>query len=142
MYEKWIALAVTAVVSTATAIGKKIYDNNYYDEDGYNKKGYDREGYDRKGYNKKGYDRNGYDINSYNRSYYSQKKSEMSVLLNDANNQMKQHRIDFALMQIRIGLEKGIKCVLLHNVAGCSPDDHTLNSNLNMCRKKICFMII
>lgn len=171
MYAKFIALTVTALVGTTTAVVKKVYDNNHYDEDGYNKKGYDKNGYDRngyyingydkKGYDRNGYDKNGYDINGYDingydkkgydingydingydvslndRSYYKQKVKEMSQLLNDANHQMKCKRMDFALMQIRIGLEKGTKCLLLHNVEYCSPDEHTLNSNLNMCKDK------
>lgn len=162
MYGKIIALTATAVVSTATALGKKIYDNKHYDKDGYNAKGYDKEGYSRYGYDKNGYnkdgynkegynkygydisgyEKNGYDIHLNKRSYYRQKVIEMRSCLDKAYRQMARTHFNSAMQYIGTEMETALKCILFHWSGNHTADEinsNTLESNISLCEKNYIF---
>lgn len=126
------------------------YGRDGYNSDGYNRRGYDRAGYDKRGfneqgfnaagYNRSGYDRFGYDMNGndisgHSRNYYKSKVSEILDNCQSAHKQMKSGEFSYALRDIRVGLEKGIKAILAH-ACGSGYDGNTLNRNLEICSYK------
>ena len=143
---------------------KKRLDSGGYDANGFNMQGYDREGYNSRGYNFSGYDRNnrnqlgydknGYDINGYDRNgynsdgynlseidcsgygreYYTKKLLEMSHLLKSSHSQMKAGKFPYALRDIRVGLEKGVKCIIEHK-KGSKRCAENLYKNIDICSR-------
>lgn len=153
-----IGVAVAGIVAGTIALANSKYDENGYDKDGYDRNGYDRNGYDKNGYNRNGYnidgydksgynifgynrngyDRNGYDKDGYDRSYnsrdfYLKEYNEINNLLDRAKKQMKNSEFSYALHDIRIGLEKGVKCVISHLCAE-EFQKNTLDDNITYCK--------
>lgn len=127
---------------------KEGYDRNGYDKSGYDRQGYDQSGYDKTGFNqsgfdKEGFDQSGYDKNGYNKSGldkgnlsvndYRKILFEMNELHNKAYNQMKKGDYGYALHDIRIGLEKGVKCVISHLI-GSFNMNNSLDDNITICK--------
>ena len=112
---------------------KEGYDKYGYNKRGYDAYGYDKEGYDEYGYNIEGYDKNGYDFSGNTKEYYIYKYNEMVDLLKKAKQQMNQNEFSYALHDIRIGLEKGIKCIILH-LDGKDASSETLDKNICYCK--------
>lgn len=141
-----------------TGFNKSGFDRHGYDKEGYNSSGYNRRGFNREGrdirgfdvqgfdvdgfnrfgYDQFGYDRKGNDISGHSRNYYRTKVSEMQENSQSAHKQMKSGEFAYALRDIRVGLEKGIKAVLAHSYGnGC--EGNTLNQNLEICSYKRIF---
>lgn len=134
---------------------KEGFDNKGYDKQGYNANGYDKNGYDKKGYDRYGYNINGYNCNGFNRSgydkkgynargkdiggnsklFYASKYKEIEQLLNKTKSQMNNQEFSYALHDIRVGLEIGIKCIIQH-LSGEERSDQTLSSNITYCKEK------
>lgn len=120
------------------------FDKDGYDRFGFNKKGYNRKGYDRTGYDKYGYNQNGYDKNGYNKNgldksdfsidYYRDVLFEMKKLHSKAYEQMRKCAYGYALHDIRIGLEKGVKCVISH-LMGIPNMNSSLDDNITICKR-------
>ena len=134
---------------------RKGFDKDGFDKDGYDTEGFhrdtqrDKDGYDRRGY-RDGFDRDGKDIdgfyrNGYNSNvvdrsdnsveFYRGRSSEMHGKLQRAEARMKEQELDYALHDIRIGLEIGVKCIILHLVdESCVTD--VLDDNITVCKRK------
>ena len=141
---------------------KKGYDKDGYDQEGYNQDGYDRNGYNQKGYDQEGYDRNGYDQDGYNvigydcngydcygydvygfnkrgidregynKEFYCKAFEETNDLLKKAKEQMRKKNFDYALHDIRVGMEKCIKCLIYHYDSDSIAS--TLDKNITYCK--------
>ena len=109
------------------------YDKNGRDSKGYDRSGYDVEGYTRKGFDKQGYDRNGFDKSGHTHGYYNKVVLEIKNRNIEAHKQMKIGKYEYALHDIRIGIEKGVKAVLAHAV-GKGYEDNKLFDNINICK--------
>lgn len=134
------------------------FDRDGYNTEGYNARGYNRYGYNRDGRNERGFDRDGYDLEGYNwsgydrlgykrdgidrsgntKAYYVQKVSEMEGNSRAAHIQMKAGQFPYALRDIRVGVEKGIKAILAHKV-GKGYDDNRLDYNIGVCSRNNVF---
>lgn len=105
------------------------YDHEGFDKSGFNRFGVDREGYNRNGFDSEGYDRSGKDRQGYYKSgynsegldrggksfdYYNDELQKIEDILKKAHGQMKSGEFGYALHDIRIGLEKGVKCIIIH----------------------------
>lgn len=125
------------------------YDADGYDTDGFDKNGYDREGFDRRGYNRRGFDRSGHDRYGYlrtgynddgidvsgkNTAFYFNEVNRMTEQISRAKKQMDIGEFDYALSDIRVGLEIGAKAFISHYVGYRRIKDN-LNDNLNICKK-------
>ena len=139
------------------------YDADGYDTDGFDKNGYDREGFDRRGYNRRGLDRDGYnksgykngfdrsghnrygylrtgynddgiDVSGKNTAFYFNEVNRMTEQISRAKKQMDIGEFDYALSDIRVGLEIGAKAFIRHYVGYRSIKDK-LYDNLNICKK-------
>ena len=130
---------------------KSGFNRDGIDKDGFNRLGWDSEGYNRSGRDKDGYDRDGKDSSGYYRSgfnsegydrggksfdYYSEKCEEIKKLLEKAYNRIKESEFKYALSDIREGLEKGVKCIILH-LKGVYylPQISTLDENITVCKR-------
>lgn len=95
------------------------YDRQKYNRDGRNCFGYDRDGYDSEGYDRSGYDHFGYnkegiDRGKHDPSYYAEQIEEMATNQIKAKSQMKDGNFKYALLEIRQGLERGVRCIAEH----------------------------
>lgn len=108
------------------------YDRDGRDRRGYDRRGYDKEGYDEDGFNSQGYKSNGLDCSDYGKEYYMQKIKEAKELLQSAAREMKRGELPYALHDIRIGLEKCIKCIIEHRI-GEEYCEGTLHHNIEVC---------
>lgn len=142
---------------------QKTYSADGFDEDGFDKNGYDREGYDRDGFNRNRLDRNGYDkagykngfdrtghnrygflksgyndegfdVSGYDTPFYFNEVSRMSEQIVRAKRQMDINEFDYALNDIRVGLEIGAKNFIRHYI-GKQKLKETLYDNLKTCRR-------
>ncbi len=139
------------------------YDADGYDTEGFDKNGYDREGFDRRGYNRRGLDRDGYnksgykngfdrsghnrygylitgynddgiDVSGKNTAFYFNEVHRMTEQISRAKKQMDIGEFDYALSDIRVGLEIGSKAFIRHYVGyQCIKDK--LYDNLEICKK-------
>ena len=119
------------------------FDRNRYNREGRNsrgfdKNGYDCEGFDRKGYDYQGYDRSGNDRSGHSKVYYTRKIQEMRENCDSAHRQMKDNHFEYALRDIRVGIEKGVKAALAHTL-GKGYENNTLNQNIDICSRKNIF---
>ena len=119
------------------------YDRNGHDKSGYNKSEYDREeydceGFDRKGYDYQGYDRSGNDRSGHSKIYYTRKIQEMRENCDSAHREMKEYHFEYALRDIRVGIEKGVKAALAHTL-GKGYENNTLKQNIDICSQKNIF---
>ena len=148
-----LGLGIGVIVAAASTAASALHKKFHYDTEGYNRQGFDKDGYDREGYNKNGFDRfgydkngfdsdgfdqNGYDIMGVDRSehtcmYYADKYKEIRECLNKAKTQMKREEFGYALHDIRIGLEKGVKCVIAH-FKGDEYISDSLDENITFCK--------
>ncbi len=118
----------------------KGFDRNKLDRDGMNIFGYDVHGFDRDGLDRKGYDKHGYNINGVDRcdrdrESYRKVVSEIKTLnLDKAHEQMKAENYRYALSDIRVGLETGIRTILAH-LRGRGYEDSSLAHNIDVCEK-------
>lgn len=113
-------------------IDKDGYDKEGYNRAGFNSYGVDREGYDKMGY-KDGFNRQGIDQSGFSKKDYQNKIKEMQEKLTEAHTQMNQKKFEYALHQIRIGLEIGVKCVICH-LKGSKYIKDKLDSNITFCK--------
>ncbi len=106
---------------------KKGYDVDGYNKEGLNEFGLNREQYERRtkmygnpnvynilGYNYLGYDRNGLDEGENDKNYYVKVVSNLELKQNSAYRQLNEHEFRYALSDIRVGLEMGVKAILDH----------------------------
>ncbi len=115
------------------------FDKTHRDREGYNKSGYDKEGYDRTGKDRCGYYRSGYNSNGFDRGYmspedYTAEVIEIEKSLQEAHVQMKIGKFGYALRDIRIGLEKSVKCIILHWL-GEAYIREKLDANITVCKR-------
>ena len=128
---------------------KSGFDREGYNNEGYNARGYDRNGYNRYGYNEKGFDINGFDHSGYdelgyNRNGYDRSGNDISVYGDiishmEANKQssfvqLNTHQFRYALSDIRVGIENGIKAFLAHKL-GKGYENNSLDYNIGVCEK-------
>lgn len=103
------------------------FDRRGYDVEGYNRQGFDKNGFDREGYDRAGYARDGFNIDGYDRagndrSYYEQSVQRIEGYVREAKEQRRNGRNGskdayvYALIQVRKGLERGMKCIYAHNM--------------------------
>jgi len=134
----------------ARGFDKYGYDREGYDADGYNRQrldrdgmnifgydvhGFDRDGFDRKGYDKQGYNVNGFDRAERDREAYRRIVSEIKSLdLDKAYEQMKDGNYRYALSDIRVGIETGIKTILGH-LRGSEYEENSLAYNIDVCER-------
>lgn len=111
------------------------YDRNGRDRYGFDRNGLDAEGYDRNGYDSEGYSRNGEDRGGHDKSYYANRVTQMEENQRTAYEQLKAHNFRYALSDIRVGIEHGIKDVLSHKV-GKGYENNKLDFNIGVCEKK------
>lgn len=140
-----------------------IYDADGFDVDGFDKNGYDREGYDREGFNRHRLDRDGYnkagykngfdrtghnrygflrtgyndagfDVSGLDTPFYFNEVSRMTDQIARAKKQMDINEFDYALNDIRVGLEIGVKSFIRH-YPGEKKLRGTLYDDLKGCRK-------
>jgi hypothetical protein len=116
------------------------YDKSGYDKDGFNRHGRNCEGYDRQGKDSSGYFRNGYNSNGEDRggktfSFYENECQEIQKFLDKAYGQMNKKEFAYALHDIRICLEKEIKCVIYHR-KGRDYVKSTLDDNITFCKNE------
>lgn len=140
-----------------------LYDDDGYDADGFNKYGYDRDGFDRDGYdrsglNQDGYNRagykNGFDRSGHNRcgylktgyndlgldvsgkrtAFYFQEVGRMNDQITRAKKQMDIREFDYALNDIRVGIEIGVKNLIRHYLGEGKIHDN-LYDNLSICKR-------
>ena len=124
------------------------YDHEGFDKSGFNRFGVDREGYNRNGFDRDGYDRSGKDRQGYYKSgynsegldrggksfdYYNEELQKIEDILKKAHGQMKNGEFGYALHDIRIGLEKGVKCIITH-WKGDSFIKEKLDDNITVCK--------
>lgn len=124
------------------------YDHEGFDKSGFNRFGVDREGYNRNGFDRDGYDRSGKDRLGYYKSgynsegldrggksfdYYNEEIQKIEDILKKAHGQMKNGEFGYALHDIRIGLEKGVKCIITH-WKGDSFIKEKLDDNITVCK--------
>ena len=114
------------------------YDKRGLDKDGYNRHGRNIDGFDRQGKDREGYFSNGYDISGIDRGghtsiYYGDKYREIQEYLSKAKAQMKREEFGYALHDIRIGLEKGVKSVIAH-FKGDRYIKDSLDDNITFCK--------
>ena len=119
------------------------FDRNRYNREGrdfrgFDKQGYDYEGFDRKGYDYQGYDRVGLDRSGHSKDYYMRKTQEMLGNSKSALRQMKDKHFEYALRDIRVGIEKGIKLTLAHKL-GKGYENNKLNYNIDICSQNNIF---
>ena len=100
-------------------IDKDGFNRSGWDSEGYNRKGRDKDGYDREGKDYSGYFRSGFNSDGYDRGgktvdYYTEKCGEIKVLISKAYARIDEKEFKYALSDIREGLEKGVKCVIMH----------------------------
>lgn len=139
------------------------FDAEGYDEDGYNKDGFDRSGFDHEGYNRRGIDRDGYnragykngfdrsghnrdgflrtgyndngiDVSGRNTAFYFNEVSRMTEQITRAKKQMAIGEFDYALNDIRVGLEIGAKSFIRHYLGDRYLKDN-LCKDLKVCKK-------
>lgn len=125
------------------------YDREEYDKSGFNRFGLDREGYNKQGFDKEGYDRFGKDQQGYYKSgynsegldrsgksfdFYNEELQKIDDILKKAHGQMKSGEFGYALHDIRIGLEKGVKCIIIH-WKGDSCIKKELDGNITVCKR-------
>lgn len=134
----------------ADGVDRYGFNHDGFDKEGFDKLGYNHEGYNRKGFNRNGYDRLGRDKDGYykngfndegldrggrNASFYQDKTKEIEKRLDKAHIQMKSNEYEYAAHEIRIGLEIGIMCVLLHCM-GDSFEGNNLDKQITMCKDR------
>ena len=92
------------------------FDKDGYDIDGYSRFQRDREGRDRDGYYQNGFNDSGLDRMGRKKDYYLSQVKMIDEYLEEAKNQMKSPggKFEYALHQIRIGLEKATRCIAEH----------------------------
>lgn len=133
------------------------FNQDGFDKEGYNREGLDRRGFDRSGFNARGFDKSGFNADGYDwkgfdsqgynadgidrsgntKKYYAIKIHEMEENSRTAKEQMNLYRFPYALRDIRVGLERGVKAILAHKL-GKGYEDNSLNDNLTVCsRNKI-----
>ena len=120
------------------------YDAEGYNASGYNILGFNRYGYDRTGRDADGYDRSGYDLHGYNRSgvdrsgnsaaYYEQRISDMIDNQHSSYRQLQDNNFRYALSDIRVGIEHGIKDILAHRL-GKGYENKKLDYNIGICER-------
>lgn len=113
---------------------KDVFNYVERDRDGFDRSGKDWLGYYRNGYNDEGIDRGGFD-----REYYLHKAETIQTLLDEAHRQMKQNEFEYALLNIRKGLERGIRCVITHWAGKIYNDDDNLIELIFICSKRCLF---
>lgn len=111
------------------------YDSEGYREDGFSHEGYNRDGFNRSGYNRQGYKENGKDRSGNEKAYYEKKVAEMQENIRNAYLQMSNSQYAYALRDIRVGIEKGIKAILAHEI-GKGYENNRLDSNIRVCSQK------
>ena len=123
------------------------FDRLGFDQEGYNCRGYDRDGFNRYGYDEKGFDihgfnRSGYDRLGYNRdgfdksgntkSVYASIISQMEANQKKSYTQLNAHEFRYALSDIRVGIETGLKAILAHEL-GKGYEANNLDRNIGIC---------
>jgi len=131
-------VGIVTVTAGSLVAGSYLFKKFHYGDDGFNSFGYDIYGYDMNGYDRYGYDMNKMDRSSLSFEFYANQYLEMKGLLNKAYQQIKKEEFDYALRDIRIGLEKGIKCVIYH-WKGKSYLQDSLDKNITFCK---CFNLL
>lgn len=111
------------------------YDRNGRDKYGYDRNGIDTEGYDRDGYDSKGYDKNGQDRAGHDKQYYANRVTLMEKNIGTARVQLRVDNFRYALSDIRVGIEQGVKDILSHKV-GKGYESNRLDYNIGICEKK------
>lgn len=104
-----MAVGVSAIILTGLALREKKYSNN----------GYDKHDIDRAGNT---------------RSFYASRYEEIKGLSSQAKKHMDNHELRYALYDICLGLEIGIKSVILH-LNGEDRSNKTLGSNIAYCQE-------
>ena len=123
------------------------FDHDGFNQEGYNSRGYDRNGYNRYGYDAKGFDIHGFDHSGYDRLGYNRDGLDRSrndrniyasiIIQMEANqtkayHQLNAHEFRYALSDIRVGIESGIKAILAHKL-GKGYETNTLDRNIGVC---------
>lgn len=112
------------------------YDRNGRDKYGYDRNGIDTEGYDRDGYDSEGYDKNGQDRAGHAKQYYAVRVTEMENKIETALAQLVADNFRYALSDIRVGIEQGVKDILSHKVGSKGYESNRLDYNIRICEKK------
>lgn len=134
------------------------FDRNGYDREGFNAEGYNASGYNRNGYNRYGFDRNGRDADGFDRSgynyfgfnrnkvdrsshdldYYVRKAADMEENQRKSYRQLKENNFRYALSDIRVGIETGVRSILAHKV-GTGYEKNPLDTNIGACERNKLF---
>lgn len=110
------------------------YDADGYDTEGFDKNGFDRSGHNRYGYLITGYNDDGIDVSGKKAAFYFKEVHRMTEQISRAKKQMDIGEFDYALSDIRVGLEIGSKAFIRHYVGyQCIKDK--LYDNLKICKK-------
>lgn len=84
-------------------------------------------------YVKHGFDLNGLDAAGHDVEYYKNVIQEMTALSEKAKTQMDNHEYNEALLNVRLTIENGVRCVLRH--WGVEVDEHSkIADDINKCR--------
>ncbi len=120
------------------------YNKLGYDKDGFNREkrdkfGYDIYGYDRNGVNKLGFYKDGYnasgmDIGKQTREYYNGECKKIEEHLNKSKARMNSNELEYASLDIRLGLEIGVRCIITHWEGDCSSEK--FQHKIITCREK------
>ena len=139
------------------------FDKDGFDRDGYDEKGFDREGFDRSGFgrdgfnregrdkggfdregldafgrNRKGYDRAGWneqgrDITGHDAAYYGANAQEIRERLSKAEEFIAAKDYEHASLEIRMGAEQAVKCVVSHTL-GIGRYKRHFESDIDSCK--------
>ena len=97
------------------------FDRSGFNHDGFDRAGYDRAGIDAAGRNRKGFDRAGWneqgkDITGHDAAFYADNVAEIKERLSKAEEFMSAGDYEHASLEIRIGAEQAVKCVVSHTL--------------------------
>lgn len=118
--------------------GKDGFDQNGFNRDGRDKEGYDAEGLDAFGRNRKGYDRAGWnedgrDVTGLDAAYYGTNAQEIRERLSRAEEFISAGDYEHASLEIRIGAEQAVKCIISHTL-GIGRYKRHFESDIDACR--------
>lgn len=117
-----------------SGIDKPLVNQECLSSQKYDEKGYDRSGIDRQGYYKSGYNSEGIDRGEKSFVFYIDEVSKINDILKKAYIQMKNDEYEEALNDIRIGFEKGVRCIIVH-WKGSSYIKEDLGENISVCKR-------
>ena len=114
------------------------FDRNGLDRDGRDKQGFDQEGLDAFGRNRKGFDRTGWneagrDVTGHDAAYYGACASEIKERVSDAEAAISAGNYEHASLEIRLGAEQAVMCVISHTL-GIGRYKRHFKSDIDACK--------